>query len=51
VADAYEAMRSPRSYRLIPLSKQEAIMEIGRNSGTQFDPKVVDAFMKVVDRL
>ncbi|MDP3787654.1 MAG: HD domain-containing phosphohydrolase [Candidatus Omnitrophota bacterium] len=44
VADAYEAMRSPRSYRLVPLSKEEAILEIKNNTGTQFDPKVVDAF-------
>ena len=51
VADAYEAMRSPRSYRLVPLSKEEAILEIKKNNGTQFDPKVVEAFLKVVDKL
>ena len=51
VADAYEAMRSPRSYRLVPLSKEEAILEIKKNNGQQFDPKVVEAFLKVVDKL
>lgn len=51
VADAYEAMSSPRSYRRVPLSKEEAILEIRRNSGTQFDPKIVDAFLKIVDKL
>jgi putative nucleotidyltransferase with HDIG domain len=51
VADAYEAMRSARSYRLVPLTKEQAIQEIKRNSGTQFDPKVVEAFLKVVDKL
>ena len=51
VADAYEAMRSPRSYRLVPLSKEEAILEIKKNSGTQFDPKVVEVFLRVVDKL
>ncbi len=51
LADAYEAMCSARSYRKVPLSKQEAIAEIKRNNGTQFDPKVVRAFLKVVDRL
>lgn len=51
VADSYEAMRSARSYRKIPLMKEEAIIEIKCNSGTQFDPKIVDAFLKVVDNL
>ena len=51
VADAYEAMRSARSYRKTPLMKEEAVLEIKRNSGTQFDPKIVDVFLKVVDNL
>jgi putative nucleotidyltransferase with HDIG domain len=51
VADAYEAMTSARSYRKIPLSREDAIAEIKKNSGTQFDPRVVDAFLKVVFKL
>ncbi|MDD4981047.1 MAG: HD domain-containing protein [Candidatus Omnitrophica bacterium] len=51
VADAYEAMRSARSYRKVPLTKEEAVAEIKKHNGTQFDPKVVDAFLKIVDKL
>ena len=51
VADAYEAMRSARSYRKIPLSKDEAVAEVKKYNGIQFDPKVVQVFLKVVDRL
>jgi putative nucleotidyltransferase with HDIG domain len=47
LADAYDAMISARAYRKVPLTKEEAIAEIKNNSGTQFDPKVVEAFLKV----
>lgn len=49
LVDAYEAMRSARSYRKAPLTKHEAILEIKNNSGTQFDPGIVKAFLKIVD--
>lgn len=51
LADAYEAMRSPRAYRKTPFLKDEAILEIKKNSGKQFDPKVVDAFLRIADKL
>jgi len=51
LADAYEAMRSARAYRKTPFTKDEAVAEILRNSGTQFDSKVVEAFLRVVDKL
>lgn len=51
LADAFDSMRSERSYRKVPFSKEEAILEIMKNSGTQFDPKVVEAFLRTVDRL
>jgi len=51
LADAYEAMRSARSYRKIPLTKDAAVEEIKKHSGTQFDPKVVQAFLRVLDKL
>jgi putative nucleotidyltransferase with HDIG domain len=51
LADAYEAMRSARSYRKIPLTKEAAIQEIKKHSGTQFDPKVVETFLIIIDQL
>jgi len=51
VADAFDAMISERPYREKPLTKQKAIEEVKRNSGTQFDPQVVRAFLKIVDKL
>ncbi len=48
VADAFEAMTSDRPYRSA-LSKEEAIAELRKGSGTQFDPEVVDVFFKVLE--
>ena len=50
VADSYDAMVSARPYRQVGLTVLEAIEEIKKNSGTQFDPIVVEAFLKVVDQ-
>jgi len=47
VADTYDAMTSSRPYRLKPLTSDEALEELKRGSGTQFDPKVVDAFIQI----
>ena len=47
VADAFDAITSPRPYRE-QLSSQEALDEIRRCAGTQFDPKVVDIFRKIM---
>jgi putative nucleotidyltransferase with HDIG domain len=45
VADAYDAMTTNRPYRL-SMSHTEAISELRRAGGAQFDPKVVDAFIR-----
>jgi putative methionine-R-sulfoxide reductase with GAF domain len=49
VADAYEAMTSDRPYRR-HLSIDQAIAELKRCSGDQFDPKVVKALIKYLKR-
>lgn len=46
VADAYDAMTSARIYREKPLTDEEAMKELIRNRGTQFDPDVVDSFIR-----
>jgi HD-GYP domain-containing protein (c-di-GMP phosphodiesterase class II) len=46
VCDAFDAMTTSRPYASM-LSRQEAIRELVRCSGTQFDPNVVDAFADV----
>jgi len=46
VADAFEAMTAARPYRMTPLSTEEALAELRKFAGVQFDPEVVDAFVK-----
>jgi putative nucleotidyltransferase with HDIG domain len=44
IADAYDAMTSPRLYRSNVLHHQEALAEIVRCSGSYFDPEIVSIF-------
>jgi len=48
IIDAYDAMISDRPYRKA-MSQQEAVAEIKRCSGTQFDPRLVDVFTTLLD--
>ena len=45
LADAYDAMTTDRPYRPA-MTHKEAIEEILRCKGTQFDPEIVDVFIK-----
>lgn len=47
LVDAYDAMTQDRVYRKA-LSKEEAINEILRNKGTQFDPHLTDLFIEII---
>ncbi len=48
VADAFVAMTSERSYRHA-MSREDALAELDREAGAQFDPHVVAAFHDVLD--
>ena len=50
VADAFEAMVYGRPYRERK-DTDAAVKEIKKKSGTQFDPKVVEAFLKVIKKI
>ena len=49
VADSFDAMTTSRPYAK-KFTPQEAIEEIKRCSGTQYDPKIVDAFVKLTQQ-
>ena len=48
IADAYDAMTSDRAYRRA-LPHEVAIGEIERCAGTQFDPELAEAFVRLID--
>jgi len=47
LADSYDAMVSDRPYRKA-MSKQSALAELKRCSGTQFDPFLVKTFISIL---
>jgi HD-GYP domain-containing protein (c-di-GMP phosphodiesterase class II) len=46
VADAFEAMTASRPYRPVPMTSADALAELRRFAGIQFDPRVVEAFAR-----
>lgn len=48
VAEAYDFRTNPYSKSI--LSKAETIIEIRKNAGIKYDPKVVDAFLEVIEK-
>lgn len=47
IVDAYDAMTNERVYRKA-MAREEAIAEIVKNSGSQFDPEIAEVFVKKV---
>jgi diguanylate cyclase (GGDEF)-like protein len=50
VAEAYDDMITPRPYKH-NISFQAAIAELKRNADTQFNPSIIDIFIKIADKL
>ena len=48
VADSYDAMTSDRPYRGA-MSREEATAELRANAGKQFDPEIVEAFVRLAE--
>jgi putative nucleotidyltransferase with HDIG domain len=46
IADAFDAMTSDRPYRRA-LTRAEALAEVGRCAGTQFDPRIAEVFLEL----
>jgi hypothetical protein len=49
IVDAYDAMTNDRPYRK-SISKRQAINELKRNSGLQFDPLIVKKFISILGK-
>lgn len=47
IADAFDAMTNDRPYRKAK-SREEALAELKKYAGTQFDPKLVEEFFKII---
>ena len=47
IADAYDVMTNKRPYNE-PISKYDAIKELKRCAGSQFDPVLVDKFIEIL---
>jgi HD-GYP domain-containing protein (c-di-GMP phosphodiesterase class II) len=47
IADSYDAMTNTRPYRAA-MPKEKAIEELVNNKNTQFDPDIVDAYVKIL---
>jgi putative two-component system response regulator len=50
IIDVYDALVSKRPYKE-PLTNEEAVKIISSNAGKQFDPKIVEVFLAVQDKL
>jgi HD-GYP domain-containing protein (c-di-GMP phosphodiesterase class II) len=50
VADVFDTLTSKRSYRS-PWTIEKAVAELRRSAGSHFDPEMVEAFLRALDRV
>jgi putative nucleotidyltransferase with HDIG domain len=50
IADSFDAMTSKRIYRENAMIWEHAAYEIRRNKGSQFDPRIADVFLSILER-
>ena len=48
IVDAFDAMTNDQPYRKA-MKKKEAVIELQKNAGTQFDPDLVPVFLSVLE--
>jgi HD-GYP domain-containing protein (c-di-GMP phosphodiesterase class II) len=48
IVESYDAMINPPDYLGKAKSKEDALLEIQKNSGTQFDPVIAEIFVKAM---
>ena len=48
IVDAYDVMLIGRLYKKA-MTKKEAIQELKKNAGTQFDPELAERLLKIID--
>ncbi len=50
LVDTYDALRSDRPYHK-PMGRKEALTYLEQNAGSMYDPKLVEIFLSIVDKL
>ncbi|HTY08272.1 MAG TPA: HD domain-containing phosphohydrolase [Candidatus Edwardsbacteria bacterium] len=51
VADVFDAMSTDRPYREAPFTVEQTVEYIKQGRGTHFDPRVVDAFLRIISEI
>lgn len=50
IADAFDSMTVARPYRKVPLTTDQAVENLRAGAGTQFDPVLVELFVRLIEQ-